>query len=291
MEPVVRYSLPAREYHANPALGSGAVRTAERRSLAHVRHGLDRVARGDLDSDGSRGFGSLLHAAVLEPDRWIREYRPSPSDRRTRAGKAAHAELVRAGATVVDRDDWFAIAEIVGSIGWHPVASRLVSESEHEVSMFGEITLPSGPDPIRVKARDDMLLVDDRTIADLKTCSDASPGAFSRAIAIYGYHAQAAWYLDVAHACGLAINRFVILAVETKPPWVVTVYEIDAESIEIGRRENARGLARILEAQRTGAWPGYGHAHDEPIQQLGVPYWYAAQQADKAAEWDDGNED
>lgn len=116
----------------------------------------------------------------------------------------------------------------------------------------------------------------DGVVVDLKTSVDASPEGFSSSINSWRYHVQAAYYLDgiraaiAAGASDLAVPKaFVFVAVEKTAPYAVGVYLIDAESIDIGRREYRADLDRYSECVASNSWPGYG----DMIQSIGLPEW------------------
>ncbi len=112
-------------------------------------------------------------------------------------------------------------------------------------------------------------------IVDVKTTASAAPDEFSRSTWRYGYHRQAAFYLDGCKAAGLDVRRFVFLAIEKDAPHLVAAYELDAMDVELGRTAYRRDLATLaacMEAEARGepdAWPGYGEA----IQPLALPRW------------------
>jgi hypothetical protein len=90
------------------------------------------------------------------------------------------------------------------------------------------------------------------TIVDLKTCTDASPSGFARACAAFGYHVQAAHYLNVTFA-----ERFVFIAVEKTFPYAVGVYELDAAAMAAGKEQCRIGLQTISDCRAINEWPGY----------------------------------
>jgi hypothetical protein len=91
---------------------------------------------------------------------------------------------------------------------------------------------------------------------DLKTTQDASV-AFEDSILKYGYHRQAAWYLDAANAAGLGLKEFVLIAVEKDAPFGVQTFALDDSLIAKGRAENRASLALFAECKTSGNWPGY----------------------------------
>jgi len=121
----------------------------------------------------------------------------------------------------------------------------------------------------------------DGIIVDLKTARDASRDGFSKSIDGWRYDVQAAYYIDGiarARAAGgidmPAPRAFVFIAAEKAAPYGVAVYNIDAQSIAIGRREYREDLDIYAECSATGEWPGYG----DKIQSISLPEWRLRQE-------------
>ena len=83
-----------------------------------------------------------------------------------------------------------------------------------------------------------------------------------------GYHAQLAWYADGAKAAGLVLApRCYVVAVEMKPPHVVTCLELTDRALDMGRRAYRLWWERLMVCERSDYWPGYV----EGIAPLDVP--------------------
>ena len=110
-----------------------------------------------------------------------------------------------------------------------------------------------------------------KIVVDLKTTTDARPGAFSQSVARLGYHVQAAHYLDGVNAVrgDGAAEQFVFLAVEKDPPYGVLVGALDAEDIERGRDACRRGINRVAWCLENDKWPGYSSR----VHRLSLPRW------------------
>lgn len=135
------------------------------------------------------------------------------------------------------------------------------------------------------KGRLDGLSSELKTIIDLKTCADASPEAFSRKIADFSYHRQAAMYLRGATYHGIDVKNYVIIAVESEPPFAVALYTLTERSVqpgiwkdktveslspvEYGNHQLMRLLDLYERCEATGVWNGYSEK-PEPIS---LPKW------------------
>jgi PDDEXK-like domain of unknown function (DUF3799) len=149
----------------------------------------------------------------------------------------------------------------------HPVARRVLSQGEPELSAFGLV------DGVPCKARPDHWDARLGVTADLKTTADASPAGFAKSVANFRYHVQAAFYTDVMAAAGVTVESFLFIACERNPPFLVGVYVLDSEALEIGRAEYQRDLALYKECVESGSWPGLS----ERIELLTLPKWMTRQ--------------
>jgi hypothetical protein len=94
-------------------------------------------------------------------------------------------------------------------------------------------------------------------------------------MADYGYHQQGPFYCDVLSWLGLDHGldpRFVLIAQEKTPPYLVTVASPSAEAIEWGRVLNRKARDIYRTCMETGEWPGYPAV---PVE-LNLPGWLLA---------------
>lgn len=208
---------------------------------------------------------------MLEPLRYAEEYVIAPQvDRRTKDGKETWAAFVEEceakGRTVISAEDHRVCMAISDRLNKHPAASVLFRSGAPELSMFWE----DAETGVTCKCRPDWLIK--RTaIIDVKSTTDASASGFSRAVANYEYHMQAAWYLDGVRAClgDDAPAAFIFAAFEKDAPHAVAFYNADKDMIDLGRREYRRRLAIYAACKRSNVWPGY----DPSITSLSLPAW------------------
>lgn len=261
--------VPAAEYHAWDAASNSRLNVLQR-SAAHLRH---EIGHPSPPSD-AQVLGDAVHYAVLQPDLFGVRYACAPEcDRRTKAGKetweAFAAENV--GRTVLKRDDHTLCLALRDAVRAHPLARSLLAAAaaHREVSLVWTDE-ESG---VTCKARADLAAPAAAIVADLKTTTDASPGAFGRSVFNFGYHRQAAHYMNGFRALGIDVSDFLFIAVEKSPPHCVAVYRIDDDALEAGRHQ-LRGLLKRYHACTTsGAYPGYG----DDILSLSLPAWAYSQ--------------
>ncbi len=158
----------------------------------------------------------------------------------------------------------------------HPGASVLL----HSCEEF-QLSLVWRENNLLCKGRLDGLSTELKTVIDLKKCQDASPEAFARSIATYGYHRQGAMYLRGATYHGIDVKNYVIIAVEESPPHAVALYTLTERRddgrqsgicpspVEYGNTELLRLLDLYERCEATGKWPGYAA---EPVP-ISLPVW------------------
>ncbi len=134
------------------------------------------------------------------------------------------------------------------------------------------------------KCKIDMIRAGWQALGDIKTTENAEMTEFSKSIAEYGYDRQAAWYLDGAKACKIPINHFMIIPVEKKEPFGVSVHPVSLDAIEQGRDCNRLLIREIARCFEVGVWPGYR----DQLQPIAMPRYAVEQRKKKCesiAEW------
>lgn len=254
--------MPFADYREARGLSSSGAKKLLR-SPMHYRMEVDTPSK----PTASMNFGTAVHAGILEPD-WFRDRvaKAPECDRRTAAGKSLWAQFLlhSAGKTVLSMDDFDRAQACIYAVREHPAASRLLDGAESEVSLFWT----DGRYKVPCKARLDALK--GGIIVDVKTCQDASPDGFARAMATYLYDLQAAFYCSgCEHVLNASPEAFVFVAVESEPPHAVAVYELGAASILAGAHRADIAMERYAAAKASGQWPGY----DPRINRIELPKW------------------
>lgn len=194
-------------------------------------------------------FGRAVHTYVLggpKPAVW----------EGTRRGKAWDTfEAEHLGQEILTSDEHERALEVAAAVLANPLVEQLLDGSEFEQTVSWKIAGRA------CQGRTDIFNRSRRFVADLKTSMTASPTLFVRHALRMGYHAQLAWYGDGLAWAGLfePIAHYVI-AVETKPPFAPTVYEIDPKTVEIGRKLWRLWFERVLVCERSGYWPAYSES-------------------------------
>lgn len=245
------------------------------RSPRHARWQLDHPAKPSREMD----LGSVVHALLLgaKQDRIVVV---DASDFRTKAAQQARDEAYEARKVPIVRAKYEEAANIAGQ------ALRQLADYDIMLSGESELTLlwsekTTGGRVVHCCGTLDHL--DGEWIYDVKTGSDASPDAQARQHYAMGNDLQAAAYLSAVEHCRPELAgrvRFAFIGVETSPPYVVQVTELDAEYLEVGRRRWARAVAIWERCQRTGNWPGY--SPPGLSVRLALPRWAAMREEEES---------
>lgn len=232
-------------------------------SPAHAQEWL----RNPPDATPAMMFGTMTHSAILEPQSFKTTYSVMPKfDGRTNDGKASKAAWLNhnPGKTALSQESFSQILGMIESVYNHPEAAKLLSNGASERSFFYR-------DPetgLTCKCRPDHMV--HTTLIDVKTTEDASPGEFAKSIHKFGYHQQAAFYLDgVSVATGIRMDKFIIIAVEKKPPYAVALYQIDDRSLDKGEELYRRNLDAWAGCLLKNEFPAYSNE----IQSISLPVW------------------
>ena len=272
-EPGVYGDMPEQIYHADP------------------------VPEGSLSSSGAR---KLLPPSCPAKFRY-EQLHPSKPTAAMNLGTAAHKMVLGAGApiVVVDAPDWRTndakqqrknaeargfvallppqytqVQEMAKAVQAHPLARVLLDRGRGglaEQSLFW-VDAEFG---VWCRSRLDWLPPSTTSryiIVDFKTCENASPDAIRKHVENYGYHIQAACYVEAVEALGIAEDPgFLHVFQETVPPYLVTVAQLDEEAMWEGQRGWREALHRYRDCKDSNIWPGPPYANE--IQLISLPPW------------------
>lgn len=258
--------LDEQEYHRHPALSaSGAKKLLPPSCPARFKWERDNGQPPKRVFD----FGRAAHAAVLGVGSPIGVV--AAPDWRSKVAKERGEALRAEGFTPLLEHEADQVYGMAAALREHPLASALLNpdRGKPEQSLFWR---DFGSD-VDCRGRLDWLPDSDGgrlIISDFKTCQSAEPGAIRRAAASYGYHQQAAFYMDGVRALGLADDvAFVFIFQEKTAPYLVTVAELDDEAIRVGRALNDRAMQVFRDCSATGTWPGYS----DDVELISLPGW------------------
>lgn len=264
-EPGIYFSMSHAEYHAVDGYVSNSY--LSRLNICPA------AAKVKQDDTTDMSFGRSLHAFILDGETAFSQgvaIRPDVN-LRTKDGKAQIEAFLQAntGKDIISADDYEAIKSMAAAVNTHPLAGHMINEGNNEVSIFWTDPF-SG---INCKARPDKVTSSQSVIIDLKKTRDASERGFTRSILQYGYHRQAAFYLDgMKKVTGNNYDIFALIAVEDKAPFRVEVYTLSPEFIEYGRQEYRRLISIECQCRNENNWPNY---NNKGVTEIELPHYLA----------------
>jgi exodeoxyribonuclease VIII len=265
MDQSTTHPMTNAEYHALPSISKSGL------DLIHRAPALYRYRRANpTPQTPAMRWGTLVHTAILEPETMDERHIVAPAvDRRTKHGKEAWEEFQATAGDreVITAEESFALESIRAMAHGDPVAGPILAKIAHvERSIFWT----DADNQIECRCRPDAIL-DNGYILDVKTTQDASADSFSRSIAQWRYHVQAAFYSDgYEQEFGEPPKGFAFLAIEKEPPYLCAVYLIDYKAVLRGRSEYQADLRTLRKCIDTDIWPGLSN---EPTR-IDLPKWY-----------------
>jgi hypothetical protein len=204
-------------------------------------------------------LGSVFHAIMLQPDEAKNLYAVKlKMDGRSKEGKAYNENFAveNAGKFIINVEQEAQLMAMAKSILSHPKASQLLADSDYkELPVFGTYPTPYGD--VRLKGLIDAYDSERGFVNDIKTCEDASPEGFRKAIWDRRYDLQDVQYSWLLENAGKPVNQFNFICVEKKNPFAVAVYSISAESLlkSAGRWEDL--VIEFGACTSSGIWKAY----------------------------------
>lgn len=225
----------------------------------------DTYVTGTLASPDSKTLvaGRALHTAVLEPDKFKQMFaiKPPNANKASNANKEVLAafEKEHGDKAHLDDKDFIWLRGAVERLKQCPEATYLLKGNKGVNERA--LRWVDGDTTLRLRCKADRAVVDELMIVDLKSTDDPTPEEFAKSIDNYGYHTQAAFYID-GFARVLEVEpsriRFVIIACSKKPPYDIGIYEVGEKSLALGRKINRRHLRNLYECEQTDYWiPSY----------------------------------
>lgn len=221
------------EYHSRSEISCSQIKTI-------LKNPYEFLAKVKKEPTKNMDFGSCVHKLLLEPEDFEKEFAIMPEiDKRTKEGKELFVQfMVKHGSKTFLNGEDFEKAKWCAQIA-KEIAGAFFKNGEAEQSYFSEL------DGVPVRCRPDYYIEDKGIIVDVKTTADASRDGFIKSIANFGYHIQTAFYMDTLRSLGMKADKFMFVAIETKEPFMIGLYELDDVSIEHGRTQYKKALELI----------------------------------------------
>ena len=271
----VHDQLPEDQYFASKALSqSGAKLILE--SPALFKHRMDNPAPPKKTFD----FGHAAHQLVLGTGAEIVEVHEETWAKKV--AKEARDEAYAAGHIPLLSHQVKQVKDMAAALLHHPVARTMFTNGRAEQSLFWTDKVTGA----NLRCRIDWLPypgLERMIVPDYKTAVSATGPAFAKALHTYGYHQQDDWYSEAIRQCGWDDDpRFVFVVQEKSAPYLVQVFEPDAEAIQAGRERNRQAINLFAQCVATDTWPGYSTG----IEPVSLPPWYALSSDDQVLDDD-----
>lgn len=285
--------IPRAEYDAIAALNASG---AKHLLPPHGSPAIFAHRRANPQPDKAAwAFGHYFHALELEPEEVALRFSNGPDlsqvvtkDGKPAANPSATAEgkaLIREwyacnpGVTVLSPADSALGVRMLGVLRGNRDWQALHSSAD-EVRNEWSLTWQDAATSVPCKGQCDRVLlsVDDAPIiVDLKTDggADFGGGDVQWEAIRWGWHRQAAFYVDGLAANGLPNARFVWAVISKEAPHEVAIYEAGQDLLEAGRAEMALACQLYRDCTAVGVWPTAQECGFAP-RVLGLPKGYRA---------------
>lgn len=264
-EPGLVSGMSDETYHGDPVPGGSLSSSLARRLTEHVpAKAIATHVNRKPTASMNLGKAAHLHALGAGPEMVVWEH-----DGRTKAGKeerARYADDIAAERVVaVKEEERQQVLDMAIALRANPEVAAMLDAGESEVSAFWQER------GAWCRARYDLLTP---TLPyDYKTTDDASARGFEKAMASYGYHQQAEFYLRglraLKHPAGREPMRFICQ--EKTAPYLVQIHTCDDLAMEIARVLNDRAIDIFAACNASGEWPGYPSLEAAPTA---LPTYY-----------------
>lgn len=277
MKPGIYTSTSRAEYDAIDAVNWSSLKLLDK-SPKHYRHHLD--TEGGPPSDPMT-MGTAAHMAILEPHDFEGHFAVWPRER-VRNGKeweAFKAQAEADGLEIIRSTELEEAMRMRDAVHANREASALLSGGSAEATLVWE----DEETDILCKARVDYLRADHLGV-EVKTSADVAHHAFARTSANMLYHGQLSHYEAGIRATTHTPSPDVpmlSLAIESKRPNDVVIYDIDEEVLWPGRELTSRLLRTLKECRETNVWPGHGGGGHVRLR---LPAWAVPSDDDNLAD-------
>lgn len=272
-KPGVYDGLDEAVYHADTALADGFGPSLSSTGAKQILHAPATFKWGQENPTYERKFnlGTAIHSIVLGVGDGAVEY---PDEYITKSGAISSKGEVKEwekeqranGLVPLKKPQIDLVRAASDAVLAHPVARGIFANGKPEQSVYATDEATG----TTMRGRIDWLR--DNAVIDLKTTAQsAHPWRFAKTSADLGYDVQAAWYLKILAALGYPSDiPYLHVVVEIDPPHLVSVVQLDDESLAAGWAQAERALEIYARCVETGQWPGY----PEEITPITLPAYH-----------------
>jgi len=255
---IVDYEMSNDDYHRHPGYSSSDVKDVASSTLAHWKN---RVRKESHAFD----LGSAVHAILLQPE--LNLVVEGTETRRGKDWTAMKEAADFAGKILLPKKEYQLAEQMAQAALFTPHVAELITDKHatKEASYFVKEPVFN----LDLKCRPDGLLSHKNLVFDIKTCQDASPRGFAKAVRDYSYDVQASYYKNCMELEGFTIDRFLFICIEKQNPFIVQVHELSGEYLNHSKKRMMDTLKIIKEADMTGdyttGWP--------EVNTIALPSW------------------
>jgi hypothetical protein len=245
VKPGVYLNVPFEEYKQIKALSSHEI-IALLQSPGHYK----AAKEGDADTP-AMAFGRAFHVAMEGADVFDRVYAVGPegADGRSKVFKEAKAAAEAEGREILTFADAQTIEQMKAAVLRHEHARVPAIAGHNEVTIIWR----DEETGILFKARIDKLCLEYGLICDYKSTKSTDEHNFTRDIALYDLHVQAAQYLAAVNAFYPKTPwRFAWIAVEKVPYYDCALFFENKRMLEVGERRRRNGIKRYVAELQAG---------------------------------------
>ena len=262
------YDIPADVYHADPVEGGSLSSTGARYLLDNCPAKFAHWRTTEAATKVAWDEGSAAHKLVLgagpelvkiegngaDVNAWRTTSGPDSDQARVAAARAA-------GKTPLKPKQWTMVHDMAAALRRHKLAASLLEPSAGKAEQT--IVWRDPASGVMLRSLVDFLRHPNPAgtfvVVDYKTCVSAHPDAVERSAAEWGYHIQGWWYRQAVKAAGYggADVRFVLVAQEKTPPYLVSVTFPDEPALLAGGLRARDAINVYAECVESGVWPGY----------------------------------
>lgn len=253
------------DYHSIDALSNSSLSVLKRSPTEFHARFIAKTLKTE-ETDAMR-LGSAVHMLALEPERFDEQYWISTGPINASTGKPYGRDTKKFAdwlakvesndkRKLILQDEFAESIEIAKAFQSHPYLLSVMASGAEKIYERGyEMSyLVEAQDPIRLKCKPDCVMPSFGLIIDLKTTSDPHPDSWRWSAEEYGYHRQAAIYLQAMEAFYGKPFRFLFGVVRSKAPYEVGVYELDEDSIHRGWAQVEILIAEYARRKRDDDW-------------------------------------
>jgi hypothetical protein len=265
----IRYDEPIEVYHSNYEYLSTSALKHGLKSMKELRWFLD----GKLERKASPAFeiGKAFELAMMSPQLIEKQIAVLDMDARPEPTKTMSAKLNKdwlekfkkenKDKINISADDWQDIEFMLQSFRENYILNALVDECTDQLSVYWT----DEETGVKLKTRPDLVNLKRGVVIDIKTIPDGSPDSFKRQVRNYDYWLQAIMQIDgitkANEAEHILQNNLELvyywLVFEKNPPYNVTLYEFDQQSMAVKWNDYRNLLEEVAKSQRTNRWGGY----------------------------------